>query len=167
MLLSSFIPKSSYFSQKEPDEVRKVLKKSVQTDQDTDFIVFSLFSLAGTPNKVANCYQQQLVKNVRGIRMFLSSSQNFYFKSLLSLIQPTKLCFGVKHSSRIRKIYVVYRNTENKKSDFLFGLFQKKAYIYHRCKTISCIWVPGLFTVFFATLDCFILDNSNSSSITF
>ena len=54
---SSFIPKSSHFPKKEPDEVRKVLKKSVQTDQDTDFIVFSLFSLAGTPNKVANCYQ--------------------------------------------------------------------------------------------------------------
>ena len=54
-LLSSFIPKSSPFS-KEPDEVRK--EKSVQADQDTDFIVFfSLFSLAGTPNKVANCYQ--------------------------------------------------------------------------------------------------------------
>ena len=40
---SSFIPKSSHFPKKEPDEVRKVLKKSVQTDQDTDFIVFPYF----------------------------------------------------------------------------------------------------------------------------
>ena len=52
-LLSSIISKNS---QKEADEIWKVLQKSVQTDQDTDFIVFLYFFLAGTPNKVANCY---------------------------------------------------------------------------------------------------------------
>ena len=49
-------------------------------------------------------------------------------------------------------ICVFYRNKENKKIDFLFGFFQKKCYMHHRSKTITCIWVPGLFTVcFFAT----------------
>ena len=134
-LLSSIISKNS---QKEADEIWKVLQKSVQTDQDTDFIVFPWFSLAGTPNKVANCYQCSLLKMWEEYGYCLSFS--LVAKTFTSKVYWTwfsqknyPLVSNTVHS-RFRKLHVFYRNKENKKIDFLFGLFQK-----NRCKTISCI----------------------------